>query len=351
MKRFIVGLTSAVLMLLSAVPMTANAEDICGDANADGTVNAIDAAKIMYFSYEAGVGTISDEINRAFELCEIYRDGGMNAKDAIYLNYAICYDAVTDGKDCNYVLPDGSTSFGCISKPNYASVNDSAISILYPDFTVEELAAWDYQVPIVVTLDPSIGINFCEFGLESELPITSSSIYEDEKLYGIAKNRLKQKKWRSMNRLQSKSKDNFAWFSYADYETFNNGCYALLAVEVPKYYDGGEKFNIRIVSDTKTRRAFAGQMTEDGKIGNCFLLKGGNGGNIDLVMPAEGSHPFYGDIDANGVLNIIDVMMLQKYLLGLPDMPVDPELSDLNEDGCIDVFDLGLLKRKLLAAK
>ncbi|MCR4643870.1 MAG: RICIN domain-containing protein [Oscillospiraceae bacterium] len=54
-----------------------------------------------------------------------------------------------------------------------------------------------------------------------------------------------------------------------------------------------------------------------------------------------------GDVDANGEVNVLDVVMLQKYLLGIGSL-TDASQGDLNEDDVIDIFDLGLLKREVL---
>ena len=52
-----------------------------------------------------------------------------------------------------------------------------------------------------------------------------------------------------------------------------------------------------------------------------------------------------GDINADGVLDIMDVILLQKWLLAVPDTHIaDPEAGDYDADGTLDVFDLALMK-------
>ena len=54
-----------------------------------------------------------------------------------------------------------------------------------------------------------------------------------------------------------------------------------------------------------------------------------------------------GDVNGDGIVDVTDIIVLQKYLLGMGALPC-PEQADLHPDGVIDIFDLGLLKRFFL---
>ena len=59
--------------------------------------------------------------------------------------------------------------------------------------------------------------------------------------------------------------------------------------------------------------------------------------------------PEDGDIDGSGDLGVTDVVALQRWLHGDPEVhPVNLWAADLYPDGVIDVFDLGLMQKKLL---
>ena len=59
-----------------------------------------------------------------------------------------------------------------------------------------------------------------------------------------------------------------------------------------------------------------------------------------------------GDANCNDVLDVADVVLLQKWLLAVPDTHLPYwQLVDMNYDNRLDVFDLCLLKRALLSAK
>ena len=56
-----------------------------------------------------------------------------------------------------------------------------------------------------------------------------------------------------------------------------------------------------------------------------------------------------GDINADGAFTVADVVMLQKWLLGVPDVTLfNWSSADLCEDGELNVFDLCMMKRELL---
>ncbi len=57
-----------------------------------------------------------------------------------------------------------------------------------------------------------------------------------------------------------------------------------------------------------------------------------------------------GDCNADGELTVADTVLLQKWLLSVPDTKLsDWKAADLCEDGVIDVFDLAMMKRALLS--
>lgn len=62
-----------------------------------------------------------------------------------------------------------------------------------------------------------------------------------------------------------------------------------------------------------------------------------------------GTEIFMGDVNNDGTFNVADVVLLQKWLLAVPDVKLaNWKAADLCEDGKLDVFDLCLMKRLLL---
>lgn len=55
------------------------------------------------------------------------------------------------------------------------------------------------------------------------------------------------------------------------------------------------------------------------------------------------------DVNADGKFSVLDIVLLQKWLLGMDVKLADVSAADCNSDGVIDVFDLALLKRAYLS--
>ncbi len=62
------------------------------------------------------------------------------------------------------------------------------------------------------------------------------------------------------------------------------------------------------------------------------------------IDPAVSASTKRGDVNADGKVDIIDIVTLQKYLLALK-TTIDNDGADLDGNGKIDIFDLGYLKR------
>ena len=89
----------------------------------------------------------------------------------------------------------------------------------------------------------------------------------------------------------------------------------------------------------------------------CGVLSDFVGGKSAPTQPAEPIQPTEtteaaasaaGDVNGDGQTDVADIIVMQKYLLGLGTLPV-PEHADMDKDGNTDVFDLGLLKRAVLS--
>ena len=69
--------------------------------------------------------------------------------------------------------------------------------------------------------------------------------------------------------------------------------------------------------------------------------------NVQVIYAV--SDTLQGDVNADGKFDIADVVLLQKWLLAVPNTKLaDWKAADLCEDNRLDVFDLCLMKRKLI---
>ena len=56
-----------------------------------------------------------------------------------------------------------------------------------------------------------------------------------------------------------------------------------------------------------------------------------------------------GDVNADGSFNVSDLVLMQKWLLAVPDTELkSPKAGDLCDDGILDVFDLCVMRKKLI---
>lgn len=89
---------------------------------------------------------------------------------------------------------------------------------------------------------------------------------------------------------------------------------------------------------------------------NCaFVLEFKGSGTVKvehLSLVSLEEEKITGDVNADGKFDIADVVLLQKWLLAVPDAKLaDWEAADLCKDNRLDVFDLCLMKRELLKGK
>ena len=68
-----------------------------------------------------------------------------------------------------------------------------------------------------------------------------------------------------------------------------------------------------------------------------------------LSLAAIDSKIIMGDVNIDGEFNVTDLVLLQKWLLAVPDTELkDWKAADFCEDNVIDVFDLCLMRKQHL---
>lgn len=66
-------------------------------------------------------------------------------------------------------------------------------------------------------------------------------------------------------------------------------------------------------------------------------------------FPCDYDHPVRGNANRDGIFNLADVFLLEKWLLAIPvSNMVNWEMADFNQDGKLNAIDLTLMKRELL---
>ncbi|HQM02795.1 MAG TPA: dockerin type I repeat-containing protein, partial [Ruminococcus flavefaciens] len=71
--------------------------------------------------------------------------------------------------------------------------------------------------------------------------------------------------------------------------------------------------------------------------------------DIKLLVNSGSKESVRGDVNADGELNVSDLVLLQKWLLAVPGTKLaDWKAADLCNDDRLDVFDLCLMRKALL---
>lgn len=95
------------------------------------------------------------------------------------------------------------------------------------------------------------------------------------------------------------------------------------------YYESGDRISIQFTYQVQT-----GEIVQ-----------------IAALSLEENAHKVIGDVDQNGVFEITDIVLVQKWLLGNSDTWLaDWQSGDLDENGRLNGADLTLMKRALLKA-
>ncbi len=106
---------------------------------------------------------------------------------------------------------------------------------------------------------------------------------------------------------------------------------------------------LSVVSGSKSCADVYGISLEDGANICQWNFWGGDGQKF-ILEPVPAPEKITGDVNADGSLTLLDIVMMQKYLLTLGDL-TDAFAGDLTEDGVINVFDLAYMKKMLFDLK
>lgn len=119
---------------------------------------------------------------------------------------------------------------------------------------------------------------------------------------------------------------------------------------VEPFYSNGEKACflasdiIKVLDSLEVDYTDLDRMTITPSAGTMTVTK------ADILVKNESVETVKGDVNNDGEFNISDAVLLQKWLLAVPDTKLNNwQAGDLCEDGILDVFDFCLMKQELLS--
>ena len=117
--------------------------------------------------------------------------------------------------------------------------------------------------------------------------------------------------------------------SWADYYVTKCESYGIPCF----YWDNGSQYKLFNRNN--------GSITQENLLGTMLAAATGSTYEIDNTL--------YGDVNNDGTFNVSDVVLLQKWLLAVPDTHLaNWKAADLCKDERLDVFDLCMMKRLLI---
>lgn len=133
-------------------------------------------------------------------------------------------------------------------------------------------------------------------------------------------------------------------FSVPDYRILDDGVMTM-------------QYNDKRISVTNVKSYLAATEDEEYREIDVYFIRTDNTlwsvrfwtGEFAKAAVLEAAPAVAGDANGDGTLNTADTVLLQKWLLGMPDSaPADPEAADMNGDHSVDAKDLTLMKQALL---
>lgn len=275
---------------------------------------------------------------------DIYQyNGGTNQQFMLTANSDGSYKILTRVSDCKSVVEVVDAS------------NTSGANVQQWEVNGTNCQNWIFE-PVTdpgCIMDTSVIYTFENAGSGLVMDIENASMKDNTNVQQYASNKLDCQKWL----LKPFGSGNYYWILSCQ----DNG-YALKA----EGNTAGSNIDITAYSSKDSAQLFRFTKNLDGTYGiithasndACFVevanASGEKGANVqqwsnngndcqrwNIITQIEG------DVNNDGIFNIADVVMLQKWLIG-SGILTDWESGDLYKDGIIDAFDLCLMKRLLI---
>ncbi len=329
-----------------------------GDVNNDGAVNAKDSYDILIYSAKSGVNSKASLGKSAANAADVNEDGKIDAGDAAWI---LTYSSALGAGEKAEITPHGKQEAGTIKLGGTELV-----------ITLEDLAKINYKPILPLKLDYDKSLGAVEFGLSSNLSFKAvssdkfSSEDYDIQIYRNLKKNARGTSWTGNYDTNQIDGKNVMWFTDA-HQHGRQMDYLYYCVELPPDCEVGDTFTLHFLdkSPVGDRTAFARQASHDAKSDQNWALTGGDL-TIKIVDGAKTSSHLQclyteteapkaaaaGDLDGSGTVDIMDVIRMNKFLLGSAELTEEQRsLADLNADKKADSADALLILKIALGVK
>lgn len=209
---------------------------------------------------------------------------------------------------------------------------DVVVSIDQVSVSLTQLQKTNYEVPVFVRLSQNVNLNAAEFGIEVDTRCRFDVVTRGEyaELYG-------ERIYMDMSCATIPSVDGYAWLTWAQQSVYyhEDSAIVLLLVKLPETAQEDDLFPVHYltqspVSESKSHVWYNfGTNTNYAQTGAILW----NDGWIQVTAPEPEEYTL-GDVNEDGLINILDAIMINRAVLGREELTdTQNKAADLDGDG------------------
>jgi len=227
----------------------------------------------------------------------------------------------------------------CLSLPVQAAAADLTVSIDQVDISTVKLKNSNYEVPVFVRLEQNVNLNAVEFGVSVDTRCRFDAVTRSEysEIYG-------EKIGMEMSVASIPDVDGVVWTTWARKNVYykENSNILMFLVKIPENAQIGDVYEINYLSESPVNETKKhvwynfGTNTDYTQSGTVVW----NDGYIRITEPQPEETVLAGDVNSDGVVNILDAIIVNRAVLGKEILDTQQKAAaDLNGDGVPDSVD------------
>ncbi|MDE5736800.1 MAG: dockerin type I repeat-containing protein [Oscillospiraceae bacterium] len=229
-----------------------------------------------------------------------------------------------------------------ISLPTSAVKSDIAISIDQVSVSMHQLETSNYEVPVFIRLEQNENLNAIEFGLEIDPNCRFEFITRNT--YAQIYNETLQLE---MSCQSSPNMDGYAWITWANNQPYfqENSNILLVLVKLPETAQPNDDYYINYLTQSPLNEGKNHIWYNYGTKTN-YATNGTITWTDGYIKITEDEEPLPGDATLDGKVDIIDIIAINKAILGQKILTsLENKASDVDRNGIVDTTDsLNIMK-------